>query len=1161
MNRVSGEMSFLDHLEELRWRIIWSLAALILACGFGIWAVNRFHILSIIIKPVAPYLPDGKLTNLTVGGTFFAVVKLGVITGIVLASPVILWQIWAFVAPALYGREKKILIPALFGGLVLFLTGSLIAYEFVVPKMFQVLFTEFHVEEIESRITFDSYIGFLLQIVLGMGLAFELPLLIIGLAWFGVIESAQLRWFRRYAIVLSLVLGAVLSPGGDPISMSLLAVPLILLYEIGVLGAALIGRRRRKQAATTAGIILLLCCFGARAEAQVPTQRDSAAIADSLRALQEEEGVRPGQALDTATARRMGLPTGPSRSFAPADSVVNALLQREGYRSTRYRADSARLYVPEERMILRGQALTEWQGTLLEADTIRYDQAECILDAEGEPHLFDKQQVLVGERIRYNSCTQRGSVQDALTNFTEGGTVWFLRGNVAQDSSSKRIYAGSSDMTSCDLPVPHYFFSAGQVKWLSQNVLVARPVILHIADVPVLWLPFIFQDMRPGRHSGILVPQFGINDLIRPSRSYNRQISNIGYYWAINDYLDAAFRLDWYSNRYTQYGIATQYRWIDRFMSGGLAWNNQRQVDGRSSMSVRWDHRQQFDAATSLNFNVDYISDRFVLDQNAIDPLQNTQQVSSAANFSKRYGWGTLNLGGNRRQNLSTGEIQYLLPTFTLSPVPLDIGERITWSPSLSLTNSSTSNAPLPPLVRVLPSGLLDSIAQTGSNRVTSLNFDTPFRFGSFNWTNSVRVIDEFSNARDSVGFTVPDQTTLDPLDSLTVNQVFSGRFQTGIDWDTGINLPILFRGSWKLQPTLGIANATSAAPFAIRNRNTNGDFVIQGKRFRFGLSSAPTVFAFFPGIGPLSGIRHSFSPSVSYNYAPAAQISETFARAIALPGQELELRSLPMQTMTVSLSQVFEGKLRPAKGDTLSTAARKLRLLSINTSGVSYDFEQAKQPGRTGWITETINNSFLSDLLPGFSLNVSHDLWEGVAGSDTARFDPFLQSVSANFSLSGRTLCAIASIIRLCPRPAVGADRTGRIFSPDANRRGPGTFAPAGQVPLGQNRPFTANFSYSLSRTRPSATNPSPNNPQNLNFSTAFSPTPFWSLSWDSQYNITDAKFESQRIRLSRELHEWRAEFSFFRNANGNTAFYFTVFLTDLPDLKFDYDQTTFEN
>jgi hypothetical protein len=108
----------------------------------------------------------------------------------------------------------------------------------------------------------------------------------------------------------------------------------------------------------------------------------------------------------------------------------------------------------------------------------------------------------------------------------------------------------------------------------------------------------------------------------------------------------------------------------------------------------------------------------------------------------------------------------------------------------------------------------------------------------------------------------------------------------------------------------------------------------------------------------------------------------------------------------------------------------------------------------------------------------------------------------------------------------------------------------------------FTARFNYQLNRTRPSPDLTALATPdrQSIQISTGFSPTAFWSLSWDSQYNITDGEFESQRVRLERELHEWRAAFDFTRNPNGNFAFYFTIYLTDLPELKFDYDQTTIE-
>lgn len=1162
----SGEMPFLDHLEELRLRILRSLGAVVVGCGLGLWAVQRFQLVAVLKEPIAPYLTGGKLVVTSPTEPVMIVLKLGLLVGLVLASPVILWQTWAFLAPALYEKEKRALVPSLFIGLALFLTGAALAYEFVVPQALRVLFS-FQTEAIAPFITYDAYFGFVLQVTLALGLSFELPLVILILSWLGVVGPAELSRFRRYAIVLAFVAGAVLSPGADVLSMVMMTLPLLVLYEVGVAGSVILQRRRRRAAREgiaggTVGLLLLLSLIGTGAEAQVPRPQRRPTPADSARAARSADSTRGGggQTLDTATAARMGLPTAPTRTFSAPDSVMTELLARPGYQSTRYKADSATVLVQDERVLLKGRALTERRGASLEAESITYRRSSCLLDASGDPKLFDRGQVLVGEGIRYDTCVQRGVISDALTNFTEGSTVWFLRGDVSQDSSSSRIYAASSEITSCDLPMPHYHFSGRQVKWVSRNVLVARPVVLYVRDVPILWLPFIFQDMRPGRHSGILIPQFGFNDVVRPNRSYNRQITNLGYYWAPNDYIDLTVRVDWYSNRFLQYGAGGQYSWLDRFMDGSVAFGQQQEEGGGSSTTVRWDHRQSFDLSTSLNLDLNYASNTTVLERNAIDPLLNTQQITSSLNFSKRYGWGTLTIGGNRRQSLSDGSVQQLLPAVTLSPASLALSSNITWSPSFSFTNNTTSKTPLSPIIEALPGGGLDSVAQLGSSRQSTLDFQTPFRIGNFNWQNSLNVVDQRSTGRDSVAFLVDDPTTPDPTDSTRVVQLFNGDFSTGLDWNTGINLPILFRGSWKIQPVVGMANTTSG-PFLIRNRNTNGNFVSQGKRFRFSASASPTLFAFFPGFGLASRIRHSLSPSLSWNYSPGATVPEEYARAVVDPGQPFQLRSDATQTMSLGLSQTFEAKAKTSSGDTAAVDARKFRVLSINTSAISYDFEQAKKPGRTGWATESITNSFLSDLLPQFTLSLTHDLWNGPLGFDTTRFDPFLSNVSASFGISANTLRSIGSIFGL-GSPRKGRPRDDEVptsYVVDAGRKGR-DFYNSAQTPFSGGRSFTANFNYTLSRTRPIPGGAAPQDQQNLGFSTSFSPTPFWSVSWSSQYNITDTEFESQVVRLERVLHEWRAGFNFVRNANGNFAFYFSIYLTDLPDLKFDYNQTTFE-
>src|SRR5713101_1893766 len=924
-------------------------------------------------------------------------------------------------------------------------------------------------------------------------------------------------------------------------------------------GEMLLGKRGTRMVGALAVVAGLSLLLPLAAGAQEPGQAGGlGALRSGARANVGQVG--PGQPLDTATARLLGLPTAPTRTFPDPDSVLTELLKRTGYKITRYKSDSATYYADDRRMRLVGEALSVQEGVTLEADTVLYQETSCILEAEGEPHLFQKGQVLVGANIEYNTCTSRGIIKNALTTFSTGQATWLVRGNVAADSNASRLYAASSDITSCELPTPHYHFRARQVKWVSKQSFVARPIVLYVSDVPILWLPFIYQDIRPGRHSGILVPQFGFSDIIRPSSSYQRQISNVGYYWATNDYMDLTFRLDWFSNRYVQIGTSMQYNVLDRFMGGSFEISRQFESGGGSGTSLKWDHHQQFNLSTNLTFDINYVSNSVVLLQNALNPLQNTQQVNSALSFQKRFRWGLLNLGGNRRQSLSDGSSSSELPALTISPKPIDIGRNITWSPNLSLTNDLTASTPAGNLLITQPNGTIDTVPQVGSTRNTAFNLATPIRIGSFSWQNSIAFVDRTTTQRQAVSFLAPG--LVNPADSVTVAQFFPGDFATTFDWQTGINLPILFQRSWRITPSVSISNKTGQT-FAIRNRQTGGAWVIQGKKFNFGLSSSPTLFAFYPGFGPLARIRHSFAPLIQFSYSPAASISQAFANAITPPGQKPQLRIPPTQTLSIGLNNTFEGKTKPQPGDTTGNTAKKIKLLSISTSALTYDFEQAKEPGRAGWTAQTLSNSFLTDLLPGFNLRITHDLWRGVVGTDTAKFDPFLTSLQTNFTLTGNTFRAIGSLFGLAhgggQRSAAQGLTTGQSQQPyDAQGGRPTTFFSANQVSL-PNRPFALNISYTLSRTRPIPGQPAVPSQKNLNLTTGISPTRFWTLQWNAQYNLTESRFESQTVALQRDLHDWRAQFNFTRNANGNFAVYFSIFLIALPDLKFDYNQATF--
>src|SRR5262249_22567126 len=272
-----------------------------------------------------------------------------------------------------------------------------------------------------------------------------------------------------------------------------------------------------------------------------------------------------------------------------------------------------------------------------------------------------------------------------------------------------------------------------------------------------------------------------------------------------------------------------------------------------------------------------------------------------------------------------------------------------------------------------------------------------------------------------------------------------------------------------------------------VGNRNPTGALWRQARPFRLGGPAAPTLFGFFPGFGPLARIRHSLSPVITWNYQPAATIPLEFARAIAQNGQPVDLRSDPTQTVSVGLSQVFEGKRKPPAGDTVSTNDTKIRLLSISTSPISYDFEQAKKPGRTGWATQSVTNSLLSDLLPGFNVSLTHDLFRGQVGSDTAKFDPFLQNVSASFAVSGNTFRSIGSIFGLGGKGPRKKEEVPTSYVAQSGRRArPGSFYSTTQAPIRRTGGvFSANFNYSLARSRPVPGVPTTPDRQSLGSST----------------------------------------------------------------------------
>jgi sec-independent protein translocase protein TatC len=243
----SDEMPFLDHLEELRWRIIWSLLALVIGVGAAFYVLLKIDVIGLLERPILPFLHGRKLVYTHPGDPFQIVLTASVAMGVMLALPVIAYQFWAFLSPALYRHEKRVVIPVLFGAMGLFLTGVSLSYFVVLPLALQWLMG-FQSAALEPMITAAEYFDFAVSMSLAFGLCFELPIVILALTALGIVTTRTLNRFRRHALVACVIVGAFLTPGDLIWTTIAMAVPLYLLYELSVALAYVVERRRRTGA-------------------------------------------------------------------------------------------------------------------------------------------------------------------------------------------------------------------------------------------------------------------------------------------------------------------------------------------------------------------------------------------------------------------------------------------------------------------------------------------------------------------------------------------------------------------------------------------------------------------------------------------------------------------------------------------------------------------------------------------------------------------------------------------------------------------------------------------------------------------------------------------------------------------------------------------------
>jgi sec-independent protein translocase protein TatC len=225
--------SFLSHLFELRDRLIRSAVALLIVfIGLVYWAPEIFHLFS---KPLLDALPNGGRMIVTdVTGSFFVPMKVTMLVALLIALPYIIHQIWSFIAPGLYNHEKKLILPIVASSYILFISGMAFAYFLVFPTVFKFMAHYNAPLGADMATDIDKYLGFAMTTFLAFGITFEVPIVVVVLVKLGMVSIQKLKEIRPYVIVGAFIIAAVVTPP-DVLSQLLLAIPLCILYELGIL--------------------------------------------------------------------------------------------------------------------------------------------------------------------------------------------------------------------------------------------------------------------------------------------------------------------------------------------------------------------------------------------------------------------------------------------------------------------------------------------------------------------------------------------------------------------------------------------------------------------------------------------------------------------------------------------------------------------------------------------------------------------------------------------------------------------------------------------------------------------------------------------------------------------------------------------------------------
>jgi hypothetical protein len=761
-----------------------------------------------------------------------------------------------------------------------------------------------------------------------------------------------------------------------------------------------------------------------------------------------------------------------------ADSVMRALASLPGYTPAVFEGLRA-VYVSADRALtLHGRpaaadqegipARFAGQGVRLEADSsIVYDDLSGRVRTRGSTLLTpDRGDPVRSQSLVYDVNAARGSALGAETTYAEGGGEWIVRGDLCSVEDG-RVYGCGTRFTTDDRPEPNSYFEASELKVVANQILVARSVRLHFADVPVLWLPFMAQPLQSGRQSGILTPRFSVNDIVRTSGGYERRISNVGFYWAMSDYSDATLAADWWSGQYTAMTGSLRYRWARRFLQGELSGRRFWRETGARDFALSTRNSWEMTERRRINVSGNYVSNTGLVRQNSLDPREQISSINSQAALQQRFDWGSVSLEARRQQFLTDDRLQMTLPSATLTINSFTIlpaaPTQASWYNNITAGATSSYRREVQEFPgdpgRAFQFGQANNVRTQASGRANlsagnlSLGANADYRESLF-----ADVPDYLGRPRDPFPIVQPGDV-LDPLQRDLVEYS-----DAQINWTASLSYQQRLIGTSSITPSVSLGGQLLRVDSIAAART----FVQGPSRVSVGVGAQTELYGFYPGFGQFDAIRHKISPSMSYSYAPAvtptllqeqvfgsralgvqsavsvtlnqtfeARVEEREPAARAAPGVAVAVPAdavLPVPTdadvdratddedrLPLSGDEIPAGG-EPApggEGDTTRASAldddglrrpppsRVMTLLALSTQAVSYDLVRADSTGRwiDGFTTQQVRNSVRSDFLRGLDFSFTHDLFE--EPSETVpqrRFSPHLSQLSLGFQLDDQS-------------------------------------------------------------------------------------------------------------------------------------------------------------